>query len=56
MRRMSVLDDNRGRFMLRDNEDTKVITDRLLTPAFCLRNGERFDADAPILPDVVVAA
>ncbi|MFG1347710.1 amidohydrolase/deacetylase family metallohydrolase [Xanthobacter autotrophicus DSM 431] len=47
---VSVLDDNRGRFLLRDNEDTKVIAERLLTPAFCLRAGKRFDATAPILP------
>ncbi|MFG1419224.1 amidohydrolase/deacetylase family metallohydrolase [Xanthobacter sp. V0B-10] len=52
---ISVLDDNRGRFLLRDNEDTKVVTDRLLTPAFCLRAGARFDADAPILPEAVAA-
>ncbi len=52
---VSVLDDNRGSFVLRDNEDTTVEIDRLLTPAFCLRAGERFNADAPILPDVVAA-
>jgi len=52
---VSVLDDHRGRFLLRDNEDTKVIAERLLTPAFCLRAGKRFDADAPILPQAVAA-
>ena len=35
---------------LQDNEKTQVVTDRMLTPAFCLRKGERFDADASILP------
>jgi len=45
----------RGRFILRDNEDTKVVAERLLRPAFCLRAGKRFDADAPILPQVIAA-
>jgi len=52
---VSVLDDHRGRFLLRDNEDTRVIAERLLTPAFCLRAGKRFDARAPILPQAVAA-
>lgn len=48
---VSVLDDHRGRWRLRDNEGTELVTERLLKPAFCLRAGERFDADAPILPE-----
>jgi len=52
---VSVLNDERGRFVLTDNEGTQVVTDRLLTPAFCLRNGVRHDAVAPILPQVVAA-
>lgn len=52
---ISVLDDERGSFLLRDNEDTVVRTDRLLQPAFCLRAGIRFPADAPILPVAVPA-
>jgi dihydroorotase len=47
---ISVLDDHTGQWVLRDNEGTEVRTGRLLTPLFCLRAGERFDADAPILP------
>ena len=47
--------DDRGRFILRDNEDTKVIAERLLRPTFCLRAGKRFDADSPILPQAVAA-
>lgn len=47
---ISVLDDQRGRWTLRDNEGTDVIAERLLEPAFCLRAGERFEADAAILP------
>jgi len=47
---VTVLDDARGRWRLRDNEGTQVTAERMLTPAFCLRAGKRFDADAPILP------
>lgn len=52
---VSVLNDERGRFVLTDNEGTQVVTDRLLTPVFCLRNGVRHDAVAPILPQVEAA-
>ena len=52
---VSVLHDHRGRFLLRDNEDTQVIAQRLLQPAFCLRAGKRFDADSPILPSAIAA-
>ena len=52
---VSVLHDDRGRFLLRDNEDTRVVTERLLRPAFCLRAGRRFDADSPILPQAIAA-
>ncbi|MCJ2022169.1 amidohydrolase/deacetylase family metallohydrolase [Methylobacterium sp. E-065] len=52
---ISVLHDDRGRFLLRDNEDTRVIAERLLRPAFCLRAGRRFEADSPILPQAIAA-
>jgi dihydroorotase len=52
---VSVLFDDRGRFVLRDNEDNRVIAGRLLRPAFCLRAGKRYDADSPILPQAVAA-
>src|SRR5438046_5440307 len=47
---VSVLADERGRWTLRDNEGTEVTAERLLRPLFCLRAGQRCDADAPILP------
>jgi dihydroorotase len=47
---MSVLHDERGRWALRDNEGTQLVADRLLRPAFCLREGARHDATAAILP------
>lgn len=49
---ISVLGDERGRWRLRDNEGTELITERLLSPSFCFRAGERFDATSPILPHV----
>lgn len=52
---ISVLSDERGRFILRDNEKTQVVAKRLLQPAFCLRAGKRYDADAVILPQAIAA-
>jgi len=52
---VSVLADDRGRFRLSDNEGTAVITNRMLSPLFCLRAGRRYDAVAPILPQAVAA-
>ena len=52
---VSVLNDLRGKFRLEDNEGTIVTTERFLRPAFCLRAGERFDANAVILPQPVLA-
>ncbi len=52
---VSVLHDERGRWALRDNEGTQLVGERLLRPAFCLRDGVRFEADASILPVVQAA-
>ena len=52
---VSVLHDERGRWALSDNEGTQVVSDRLLRPDFCLRDGVRFDADAAILPTAQAA-
>jgi dihydroorotase len=52
---VSVLADERGRFLLQDNEDTKVVADRFIRPVFCLRAGKRFDSDAVILPQPLLA-
>ncbi len=52
---VSVLHDERGRWALRDNEGTQLVGERLLRPAFCLRDGIRFEADASILPVVQAA-
>jgi dihydroorotase len=52
---VTVLHDERGRWALSDNEGTQLIGDRLLRPAFCLRDGVRHEADASILPQVLAA-
>ena len=54
---ISVLNDERGSWTFVDNSKTEVHADRLLTPEFCLRKGERFKADASILPqpDLIAA-
>jgi dihydroorotase len=52
---VSVIAQQTGRFVLRDNEQNEVIAERLLQPAFCLRAGVRYDAVAPILPQAVAA-
>jgi dihydroorotase len=47
---ISVLDDRRGRWVLEDNEGTRIVTERMLSPLFCLRDGTRHDAISPTLP------
>lgn len=53
---VSVLSLLNGRFKLSDNSGVEVITDRLLTPEFCLRHGKRIDADSPLVPAPVEVA
>jgi dihydroorotase len=52
---VTVLEDRRGRFSLRDYSGTEVVAERVLMPELCLRAGRRVDADAPILPEPVAA-
>jgi dihydroorotase len=52
---ITVLGEQRGRFILRDNEHNEVIAERLLQPAFCLKAGKRHDAVASILPEAIAA-
>lgn len=52
---VTVLNDERGRWALRDNEGTQLVGERLLTPRFCLKGGVRFEAGASILPVVQAA-
>ena len=54
---ISVLNDERGKWTFVDNSKVEVSADRLLTPAFCFRAGERFEADSGLLPqpDLIAA-
>jgi dihydroorotase len=52
---VSVLADERGSWLLADNEGTKVRAERMISPVFCLRAGKRVNADAPILPTLAAA-
>ncbi len=47
---ISVLDELGGKFVLTDNSDAEMATDRLLHPAFCLSAGTRYDATSPFVP------
>lgn len=53
---ISVLTLETGRFVLSDNSGVEVVTDRLIRPGFCLRAGERVNADSPFVPAPVMAA
>jgi dihydroorotase len=52
---VTVLADQRGKFLLRDNDKNQIVAERLLQPLFCLREGKRYEADANILPEAVAA-
>jgi dihydroorotase len=52
---ISVLDIDTGRFKLFDNSGVEVISDKLIRPVLCLRAGERFDADSPLIPPAFAA-
>lgn len=47
---VTVLSDEVGRWLLRDNDGTEVVAERMLEPLFCLRDGVRYDATSSILP------
>ena len=52
---ITVMHQDWGRAVLRDNEDTELVADQVLRPAYCLLKGERFEADASILPSRLAA-
>ncbi len=47
---VSVIDPLAGRFRLSDNTGAELLTETLLQPVFCLKDGKRHDADSPLLP------
>ena len=46
-----------GNWSFIDNSHVEVPTEKLITPAFCLKDGEMFDANSPLLPqpDLIAA-
>lgn len=52
---VSVIETLNGRFKLFDNSGVEVITDKLIRPVFCLRDGTRFDSDSPLIPPAMAA-
>jgi dihydroorotase len=48
---VSVLRLEKGRWTLSDNSGDSIETTERIVPVFCLRDGVRFAADAPILPN-----
>ncbi len=53
---VSVLDRLKGRFRLTDNSAAEQIVDTLIYPDFCLRQGERIEADSPLVPPASLLA
>ncbi|RVU35111.1 amidohydrolase/deacetylase family metallohydrolase [Hwanghaeella grinnelliae] len=52
---ISVLKVETGKFQLSDNSGTKVASDQLIRPAFCLRAGITYEADSVFIPDAIAA-
>ena len=52
---VSVMEVLNGRFKLSDNSGVEVVTDKLIRPVFCLRDGVRHDSDSPLIPDAIAA-
>lgn len=52
---VSILDIQKGRFKLFDNSGVEAVTDKLIRPVMALKDGIRFDADSPLIPDPIMA-
>ncbi len=52
---VSVLAIDNGRFYLYDNSDAEEICDKLIRPLYCLKDGVRYDATSPLVPDAIAA-
>ena len=52
---ISVLKIETGRFTLSDNSGESVTAEKLIRPVFCLRGGEKFDANSAFVPAAIVA-
>lgn len=52
---VSVLAIDTGRFLLSDNSGAEEISDKLIRPLYCLKDGIRYDATSPLVPDAIAA-
>ncbi len=52
---ISIIRIDEGKFKLMDNTGEEVVSDRLVRPVLCLKDGERFDVDSPLVPDAIAA-
>ncbi|MEO1103128.1 MAG: amidohydrolase family protein, partial [Pseudomonadota bacterium] len=52
---VSIIRVDTGRFKLSDNTGEEVVSDRLVRPVLCLRQGERFNVTSPLVPDAIAA-
>jgi dihydroorotase len=52
---ISVIKVETGRFKLLDNSGAEETSERLVRPVFCLKDGKRFDADSPFVPEAIAA-
>lgn len=52
---VSVLEILDGKFKLSDNSGVEVVSDKLIRPVFCLRDGVRHDSNSPLIPDAIAA-
>ena len=50
---VSVLEVLTGRFKLSDNSGEEVVAERLVVPAWCMRAGNVFRADSPLVPEPI---
>jgi dihydroorotase len=52
---ISVLNVETGRFKLSDNSGAQEVSEKLVRPAFCLRDGVRFDSTSALIPGAIAA-
>jgi dihydroorotase len=50
---ISVLSQTTGHFVFGDNGGGHAVGNSLLQPLFCLKAGNKFEANAPILPSII---
>ena len=52
---VSVLSIENGRFLLSDNSGAEEVSEKLIRPLYCLKDGVRYDVTSPLVPDAIAA-